>query len=93
MQILNVEKKYDGKKVCEYLLYKYPFLKQNTLYKALRKKDIRINDIKINTNETIHTGDELKIFITDEFLFSSNNSLNIIFEDDNILVVNKPVRH
>ena len=32
MQILNVEEKYDGKKICTYLLYKFPCLKQSTLY-------------------------------------------------------------
>lgn len=90
MQILNVEEKYDGKKICTYLLYKFPYLKQNTLYKALRKKDIRINNIRINNNETIHTGDEIRVFISDEFLFSSNTILDIVFEDENILVINKP---
>ena len=90
MQILNVEEKYDNKKICTYLLNKFPYLKQSTLHKALRKKDIRINNIRINDNETIHTGDEIKIFISDEFLFSSNSTLNIVFEDKNILVINKP---
>lgn len=90
MQILNVEEKYNGKKICTYLLSKFPRLKQSTLYKALRKKDIRLNNIKINDNETIHTGDEIKVFISDAFLFLSNAPLNIVFEDKNILVINKP---
>ena len=90
MQILNVEEKYEGKKICAYLLYKFPNLKQSTLYKALRKKDIRINGSRISDNETIHTGDEIKVFISDELLFSSNITLDIVFEDKNILVINKP---
>lgn len=88
MQILNVEEKYDGKKICTYLLNKFPYLKSNTLYKALRKKDIRINNNRINDNETIHIGDKIKVFISDELLFPSN-SLDIVFEDENILVINK----
>lgn len=90
MQILNVEEKYNGKKICAYLLYKFPNLKQNTLYKALRKKDIRINNNRINDNEIIYTGDEIKIFISDDFLFLSNINLDIVFEDKNILIINKP---
>ena len=90
MQILNVEEKYEGKKICAYLLYKFANLKQSTLYKALRKKDIRINGSRISDNETIHTGDEIKVFISDELLFSSNITLDIVFEDKNILVINKP---
>lgn len=99
MQVLNVEKDYDGKSLNSYLLYKFPYLKQSTLYKALRKKDIRINGIRVNNNVIIHFSDEVKVFISDEFLFTpdifssshdTNMVLDIVFEDDNILVINKP---
>lgn len=90
MQIINVEKKFDNKKICDYLLYKYPNLNKNTLYKTLRKKDIRVNDNKINENVIVHSNDEIKLYIPDEILFS-DNTLDIIFEDENILIINKPV--
>ena len=92
MQILNVENKFDNKKICDYLLLKYPNLKQNTLFKALRKKDIRVNNVKISENVIIHSGDEIKIFIVDDLLENNYNKskLDIIYQDDNILVVNKP---
>lgn len=91
MQVLNVEEKYDNKKLSTYLLSIFPMLKRGTLFKALRKKDIRVNNVRISEDVTIHTGDEIKVFITDELLCVSNFTLDIIFEDDNILVVNKPV--
>ncbi len=93
MQILNVESKYNDKKICTYILSQFPNLSQNTLYKALRKKDIRINNIRISDNVEVHTGDEIKVFISDEFLFEQTKSvkcLEIVYEDDNILVVDKP---
>lgn len=99
MQVLSVEKNYDGKKLCSYLLHKFPYLKQITLYKALRKKDIRVNGVRVNNNVIIHFSDEVKVFINDEFLFTpvtfnssyeTNIVLDIAFEDDNILVINKP---
>ncbi len=99
MQVLSVEKNYDGKNLNSYLLYKFPYLKQSTLYKALRKKDIRVNGVRVNDNVTIHFSDEVKVFISDEFLFtpdtfsnsySTNIVLDIVFEDNNILVINKP---
>lgn len=98
MQILNVEKDYDGKSLNSYLLYKFPYLKKSTLYKALRKKDIRVNGSRVNNNVTVHFSDEVKVFISDEFLFTPdtfssfhdrNMVLDIVFEDDNILVINK----
>lgn len=91
MQILIVDKKYDNKKICNYILDQFPNLKSGTLYKALRKKDIRVNNVKINENIDIHENDEIKIFIKDELLYSSNFVLDIIYEDNNVLIVNKPI--
>lgn len=88
MRELTVPPKYDNKKINTFLLDTFDNLKQSTLYKALRQKDIRINNIRINSNETIHVGDKIKVFIIDELLFSSTN-INIIYEDENILALNK----
>ncbi|MBO4816359.1 MAG: RluA family pseudouridine synthase [Clostridia bacterium] len=89
MKNLIVNKKYDGKKLNTILLDNFNGLSLNTIYKALRKKDIRINNIKTNENCTLHEGDEITIYIRDEFLYKSID-LNIIYEDENIIVVNKP---
>lgn len=92
MRTLIVEEKFNEKKLNNFLLSKFDKLTNNTIYKALRKKDIRINNIKINENVTLHTGDEVKIFIIDELLFKiSPITLEIIYEDDNIILVNKPI--
>ncbi len=89
MKELIVPAKYDNKKLNNFLFDSFDGLKQSTLYKALRQKDIRINDIRISSNETIHTGDKVKVYIVDELLFY-NNDFKIIYEDNNILVVDKP---
>ena len=89
MQELIVPPKYDNKKINTFLFDTFNGLKQSTLYKALRQRDIRINDVRINSNETIHTGDKIKVFIVDELLFSENN-INVVYEDENILVIDKP---
>ncbi len=92
MRTLIVEEKFNEKKLNNFLLSKFDKLTNNTIYKALRKKDIRINNIKINENVTLHTGDEVKIFIIDELLFKiSPITPEIIYEDDNIILVNKPI--
>ncbi|MFR8115407.1 MAG: RluA family pseudouridine synthase [Clostridia bacterium] len=81
----------------------FPALSLNTIYKALRKKDIRVNDVRINENITLHTGDVVKVFIADEFLFANKSNITtfanfsyssvnipVIYEDGNILIVDKP---
>lgn len=90
MKKIIVNEKYDGKKLNTFLLDSFNGLSINTIYKALRKKDIRINNVKINENCTLNKGDEITLFINDEFLYKSFN-LDIVYEDDNIVVINKPV--
>lgn len=101
MKILVVEEKYNNKKLNTYLLETFKGLSLNTLYKALRKKDIRINDKRVSENLVVHTGDKITVFISDELLGLNDanrqiNQLksfifsNIVYEDENILLVNKP---
>ena len=90
MKNLIVENKYDGKKLTRFLSYKFPDLDINVVYKALRKKDIIINTKRISDNVTVYENDSITIYITDEFLYSKTIELNIVYEDDNILVINKP---
>ena len=82
MKKLIVDKKNDNKKLNTFILSSFPNLKSNTLYKALRQKDIRINNIRVNNNQIVHFGDEIKIYIKDELLLgnSTNIDLNIIYE-------------
>lgn len=54
--------------------------------KLLRQKDIRINNVKTNINKDIFIGDELTLFIKEDKLFN----IKRIYEDENIIVVNKP---
>lgn len=89
MKNLFVDKKFDNKKLSVFLLSYFPKLSINTVFKALRKKDIKVNDIRINKDVTIHTGDNILLYISDNLLEPSFN-LNIVFEDENILVINKP---
>lgn len=91
MRKLIVNEKYNNKKLNNFILDSFPNLNKNTLFKALRKKDIRINGTRVSNDEIIHTGDEISIYIIDEYLLGENKfDIKIVFEDQNILVVNKP---
>lgn len=89
MRILVVNEKQNNKKLDKVLLDYFPNLKQNTLYKALRKKDIRINEKRVSENRVVHTGDKVQVFICDELL-ENKPSFSIVYEDEFILVVDKP---
>lgn len=89
MKELNVSEKYNGKKLCKFILDSFPHLSQNMLYKALRQKDIKIDGVRTNKDCTIYTGNKIQVYIADNLL-SPNTELNIVYEDSNILIINKP---
>lgn len=69
------------------------------IYKMLRKKNIVLNGKKATGNEKLEVGDRIKFFLADETIekFSkvtvqkTKQRLDVIYEDDNILLINKPV--
>ena len=87
MKKLVVSKKYNNKKLDKFLKDNILNLSNNLFYKTLRKKDIKINGKRVSENVTVFEGDEILVYIADNLLESS---LDIIYEDNNILVINKP---
>ena len=88
MKNLIVDEKYNNKKLSTFLLASFPKLSINSIYKALRKKDIKINGIRTNSDVCVNTADNIDVYISDEILFPTFN-LDVVFEDDNILIINK----
>ena len=89
MRSLIVNKKYDNKKLSKLLLDTYPALKFGTFVKALKKKDILINEKRISKDCTVYEKDIVKIYIIDDLLYKKYD-IPVIYEDDNIIVLNKP---
>ncbi len=90
MKTLIVNKKYDNKKLSNFLLGNIENLSSNLFYKTLRKKDIKVNGKRVNTDILIHENDEILVYISDALL-KPTISLDIIYEDDKILIINKPI--
>lgn len=69
------------------------------IYKMLRKKNIVLNGKKATGNEKLVVGDQIKLFLADETIekFSkvaiqkTKQMIDILYEDENILLINKPV--
>ena len=92
MRKLIVNEKFDGKSLNSFLSFCFPALRQNVFFKALRQKDIKINGVRIKENINLKTGDIIEVFISDEFLENSIK-LDVIYQDENILAINKPERN
>lgn len=73
-------------------------LPQSLLYKSLRLKKIKLNRKRAEPGTMLSEGDVLQCFISDEFFDKSTgkdsllrvtSSLSVIYEDENILLINK----
>ena len=87
------------KSLSEFLSRSYPLLKTGTLNKFLRSNKIKLNGKKMPLNTPLAKGDVINLYIdntyfekpdkNNAFKFSSKN-IDIVYEDENLLVVNKP---
>ncbi|MEG0570044.1 MAG: RluA family pseudouridine synthase [Oscillospiraceae bacterium] len=75
-----------------------PRLPQTLMYKYIRIKRIKVNSKKSEISYKLQTGDCVEFYINDEFfdkdikqdfLYTSAN-INIVYEDENIMLVDKP---
>lgn len=69
-------------------------------YKMLRKKNITLNAKKAEGNEKLLEGDIIRLFLAEETIQSFreevevvqvSSKLDVLYEDENILLINKPV--
>lgn len=92
MKTICVEPQNDGKKLTTYLTSIFPSLNINYVYKSLRNKDIKINGKRVSENIILHSNDIITLYIPDKILYDIKNSqIPIIYEDNNIIIFNKPV--
>ena len=89
MKTLIIDEKYNNKKLNNVLQNVFPDLSLNTIYKTLRKKDIKINGKRINQDVGLHIGDIVDIYIVDSLLYPEKE-LKIVYEDEYIIVIDKP---
>ena len=89
MRKLIIDEKYNNKKIVNVLLDNFNGLSSSLVYKTLRKKDIKLNGNRVKDNVSVFSGDIVEIFIDDKYLYKQL-SLNIVYEDENIVIVNKP---
>lgn len=97
---LTVAKNDAGQRLDKFLTKTYPRLPQAMLYKAVRKKDIRLNGKRCDAADRLAEGDVLSLFLpedalqtappTYEFMHASRQ-LDVVYEDDHLLLLNKPV--
>lgn len=102
MRQLTVHKNDENQRLDKYLKKYLKEAPGSFIYKMLRKKNIVLNGKKADGTEKLTAGDEIKLFFAEETLqkFTGEafgtavtfpqKELDILFEDEDILIVNKP---
>lgn len=88
-----------GQRLDRFLSKAVPLLPQSLLYKYLRLRRIKVNQKRCDCAYRLAQGDVVDLYINDEFFArdgqeqafrSARDGLDILYEDDNLLLVNKP---
>ncbi len=100
MKTLTVTKNDSGQRLDKFLIKYLSSMPKSLVYKSLRKKRVKVNGVRAKEDFLLSEGDTLELYINDEFFelkseedeFFSLTScdLDIAYEDENIIIVNKP---
>lgn len=101
MQVLKIMPQDEGQRLDRFLTKFMPEAPKSFFYKMLRKKNIVLNGKKADGNERLVQGDEVKLFLSIETIEGFKTQVmvkdmpqdmpGIIYEDNDILIINKPV--
>ena len=99
MREIVIEKNEAGQRLDKFLAKYMNEASKSFFYKMMRKKNITLNGKKCEGNEKLAEGDVVKLFLAEDTIekFSSVQvqevkkvDLDILYEDDEIILVNKP---
>lgn len=99
MRIIKIEKNDAGQRLDKFLSKAVKGLPKSLMYKYIRTKKIKLNRARTRPEAMLTEGDELQLFIRDEFFESPEKDigaisriepkLDIVYEDENIILINK----
>ena len=100
MKIVTVKKNDAGQRIDRFMSKLFTSMPQSLIYKSLRKDCVKVNGKHVKEGFKLSEGDEIRFYIKDEFFeqksaehafLSVTPHLDIVYEDENILLTNKPV--
>ena len=99
MKVFTVGKNDEGQRLDRFAAKAVPLLPDSLLHKYIRTKRIKLNGRPAKQDVRLQCGDELAFYIADEFFEVPNENnawrkiaspkLHILYEDENILLVDK----
>ncbi len=100
MKSLTVTKNDSGQRLDKFLIKYLSSMPKSLVYKSLRKKRVKVNGKRAHEDLILNEGDFLELYINDEFFETKDSAhefmsltsceLDVVYEDENIIIVNKP---
>lgn len=97
MKTLFIKKNDSGQRLDKFIQKIAPSLPRPLLYRSIRKKDVLLNGKRVNGSEILKQGDKIELYIHSKFFADTDYSfkyapakIDIIYEDDNIIIIDKP---
>lgn len=99
MKEFIIEKNDSGQRLDKFISKAVPLLPQGLMYKYIRLKRIKLNGKRCEISTRLNVGDVLQMYINDEFFesetelefLSAKPDIDVVYEDENVLLVNKKV--
>lgn len=93
-QVIKADPKQALLRVDKFLMDRLPNVTRSKIQAGIKDGFVKVNGGLVKANYKVHPGDEVSIFLPepprDEEVVPENIPLNIVFEDEHLLVVNKP---
>ncbi len=99
MHVLKVGKNDAGQRLDKFLAKAVRGLPTSLMYKYIRTKKIKVNRARTQQSYMLVEGDEIQLFIREEFfdipskdedaLFRIHPKLDVLYEDENVMLLNK----
>ncbi len=100
MESVVIEKNDSNQRLDKFLTKSYPNLPKTLMYKYIRIKRIKVNGKRAEISTRLNVGDVVDMYINDEFFvqketvydfMKASKNLDIVYEDENIILLNKKV--
>ena len=97
MKEFKINRNDSGQRVDKFLQKAVPRMPQSLMYKYIRMKRIKLNGKRCEISTRLNEGDVMQLYINNEFFDTAAETefltappvLNIVYEDENILLVDK----
>lgn len=99
MKEFIITEKESGQRLDKFIFKQASKAAPGMIYKAFRKKRVKVNGKRADLKYVLKTSDKVQAYINDEFFESENTDIpwlklspdiKVVFEDDDMLIIDKP---